>query len=146
MTYTEVRLWLKLKGRQLDGWKFRRQTPIGEYIVDFYCPAARLVVELNGYTHGFEDQFERDRRRRSWLESHGYKVLTFSADQPGDDYLDGVWDAIQLALEATPGVPPPALRATSPPGGEDVPAPAASLLSLPPPALRATSPPGGEDI
>jgi len=119
MTYTEVRLWLKLKNRNLDGWKFRRQTPIGDYIVDFYCPAARLVVELNGYTHGFEDQFEHDQRRRSWLESHGYRVLTFSADKPGDDYLDGVWDTIQLALEETPRVPPPALRATSPLRGED---------------------------
>jgi very-short-patch-repair endonuclease len=72
------------------------------------------VVELNGYTHGFEDQFDYDRRRQAWLESQGYRVLTFSADKPEDDYLDGVWDTIQLALEETPGTPPPALRATSP--------------------------------
>ena len=127
MTRTEVRLWLLLRGRQLDGWKFRRQTPIGEYIVDFYCPAARLVVELDGYSHGFDDQADRDERRQRWLESKGFRVLRFSAAYPEDDYLDGVWETIQLALEQTPGsslgssCPPPALRATSPLRGEDVP-------------------------
>ena len=110
MTYTEVRLWLKLKGRQLDGWKFRRQTPIGPYIVDFYCPAARLVVELNGASHQTEEQFDHDERRRRWLESRGFKVLTFSAYYPADDYLDGVWDTIQLALEQVPN-PRPSHRA-----------------------------------
>ena len=120
MTYTEVRLWLKLKGRQLDGWKFRRQTPIGQYIVDFYCPAARLVVELDGASHDFEDQADDDDRRQAWLESKGYRVLRFSAYYPEDDYLDGVWDTIQLALEQTASSPPPALRATSPLCGEDV--------------------------
>ena len=120
MTYTEVRLWLKLKGRQLDGWKFRRQTPIGQYIVDFYCPAARLVVELDGASHDFEDQADDDDRRQAWLESKGYRVLRFSAYYPEDDYLDGVWDTIQLALEQTASSPPPALRATSPRSGEDI--------------------------
>ena len=132
MTYTEVRLWLKLKGRQLDGWKFRRQTPVGPYIVDFFCPAARLIVELDGSTHDFEDKLEDDRRRQAWLESKGYRVLRFSAENPADDYLDGVWDSIQLALDQVPSSPPPALRATSPLGGEDV--------------NIATSPASGEDI
>jgi adenine-specific DNA-methyltransferase len=108
MTYTEVRLWLRLKGRQLDGWKFRRQTPIGRYIVDFYCPAARLVIELNGSSHIHERQSEYDEQRRRWLESRGYRVLTYSADSPEQDYLEGVWDAIQLAPAQVPGPPPPA--------------------------------------
>jgi very-short-patch-repair endonuclease len=120
MTVAEVRLWSHLKGRQLDGWKFRRQTPIGPYIVDFYCPAARLIVELDGDSHDFEDKFEDDRRRQAWLESKGYKVLTFSADYPEDDHLEGVWETIQVALDQVTSSPPPALRATSPRGGEEV--------------------------
>jgi very-short-patch-repair endonuclease len=118
MTFTEVRLWLKLKGRQLNGWKFRRQHPIGPYFVDFCCPAARLVIELNGSPHQFEEQFDYDQRRKRWLESQGYEVLTFSAYYPELDYLEGVWDAIELAL-STRGSPP-ALRATSPQSGEDI--------------------------
>ena len=82
MTYTEVRLWLKLKGRRLDGWKFRRRTSIGPYIVDFYCPAARLIIELNGASHHIEERFDRDEHRRLWLESRGYKVLTFPLTTP----------------------------------------------------------------
>ncbi len=121
MTFTEVRLWLKLRGRQLNGWKFRRQHPIGEYIVDFYCPDARLVIELNGSTHQFEEQFDYDQRRKRWLESQGYTVLTFAAYYPEQDYLEGVWDAIEYELSNVP-IPgsPPALRATSPRSGEDI--------------------------
>src|SRR6266850_61571 len=82
MTKTEFRLWSRLRGRQMDGWKFRRQAPIGEFIVDFYCPAAKLVVELNGDSHNNEAQFDRDNRRQAWLESQGYRVLRFSALYP----------------------------------------------------------------
>jgi very-short-patch-repair endonuclease len=114
MTQTEVRLWVLLKGRRLDGWKFRRQTPIGEYIVDFYCPAAKLVVELDGSSHGLDGRFEEDQRRQAWFESHGYRVLRFSADYPEQDYLEGVWATIQLALDEVPAHI--ALRATSPRG------------------------------
>jgi very-short-patch-repair endonuclease len=56
MTGTEQQLWSRLRGRKLEGWKFRRQHPIGEYIVDCVCPSARLVVELDGYSHGFDTQ------------------------------------------------------------------------------------------
>jgi very-short-patch-repair endonuclease len=102
MTVTERRLWLKLRGRQMDGWKFRRQAPIGDYIVDFYCAAARLVIELNGESHGHEVQFDYDQRRKAWLESRRYKVLTFSALYPEMDYLEGVWDTIDLELSRIP--------------------------------------------
>jgi very-short-patch-repair endonuclease len=73
MTATEGRLWSHLRRRQLDGWKFRRQAPIGDYIVDFVCLAARLVIELDGSTHD-EKKFDYDQRRQAWLESEGYKV------------------------------------------------------------------------
>jgi very-short-patch-repair endonuclease len=60
LTQTEARLWLKLQGRKMEGWKFRRQAPIGPFIADFYCPAARLVIELDGSSHDHEDQAEYD--------------------------------------------------------------------------------------
>jgi very-short-patch-repair endonuclease len=99
MTVSEVRLWSMLRRRQIEGWKFRRQAPIGEYIVDFYCPAARLVIELDGSSHDNEVQFGYDQNRQRWLESQGYKVLRFSADYPEEDYLAGVVEAIDFELE-----------------------------------------------
>lgn len=98
MTDTEHRLWSHLRGHQLDGWKFRRQHPIGEYVVDFVCLAAGIVVELDGASHDHEVQFNYDERRQSWLESQGYKVLRFSADSDAVDYLEGVWETIQFEL------------------------------------------------
>jgi very-short-patch-repair endonuclease len=108
MTVTERRLWSYLRCRQLEGWKFRRQAPIGEYFVDFYCPAARLVVELDGDSHDWEDRVAADDRRQAWLEAQGLRVLRFSADYPEQDYLDGVVEGILLELERIPtrGTPP----------------------------------------
>ncbi|TMC68365.1 MAG: DUF559 domain-containing protein [Chloroflexi bacterium] len=120
MTDSEVRVWLYLRGRQMGGWKFRRQHPIGEYVVDFYCHAARLVIELDGSSHD-EYQFEYDNRRQAWLESKGYRVLRLSGDYPYKDPIEGAWEAIELALEEIQTqTSPPALRATSPRGGEDM--------------------------
>ena len=97
MTASEWRVWNKLRLRQLDGWKFRRQAPIGPYVVDFVCFAARLVVELDGSSHD-DVKVEYDERRQAWLESQGFKVLRLSADYPERDPIEGVWDAIDLAL------------------------------------------------
>ena len=121
MTLTERILWCRLKGRQMDGWKFRRQHPIGNYVVDFYCPAARLVIELQGSSHDHEKQFDYDDRRQAWLESKGYRVLRLKAYYPEQDPLAGAWDTIQLELTrlSNPAAPP-ALRATSPRSGEDI--------------------------
>ena len=112
MTDTEVRLWSHIRRRQIDGWKFRRQHPIGEYIVDFYCPAARLVIELDGSSHDHEVQFAYDQARQRWLEAKGYKVLRFSADSDKEDYLEGVWESIQYELEhiSTPWGPLPRIE------------------------------------
>ena len=118
MTASEWRLWNKLRGRQLDGWKFRRQAPIGPFVVDFVCFAARLVVELDGSSHD-DVKFDYDERRQAWLESQGFRVLRLSADNPQIDPIEGAWDAIQFALDQIPvTTSPPALRATSPASGE----------------------------
>ena len=74
MTDAERILWLRMRGRELLGLKFRRQHPIGHYIVDFTCPDARLVVELDGGQHADSGS---DERRTAFLEAAGYLVLRF---------------------------------------------------------------------
>lgn len=74
-TKAEKLLWSKLRNRQLGGYKFRRQHPIGNYIADFYCAEVRLIVEVDGEIHAFQEAY--DRERTEWLEERGYKVLRF---------------------------------------------------------------------
>lgn len=69
--------WQQVKGRQLEGRKFRRQISIGNYIVDFYCPEEKLVVELDGEVHFDEEAIKYDKRRTEFLESVGLKVIRF---------------------------------------------------------------------
>ena len=74
-TDAERKLWMHLRDRQMNGFKFRRQQPIGRYIVDFFCPEQRLVVELDGGHH--TAQIEADQRRTEFLTKAGYRVLRF---------------------------------------------------------------------
>ncbi len=74
-TDAERLLWSKLRVRQLSGWKFRRQVPLGRYVVDFLCEEAKLIVELDGGQHA--DQIEQDAERTAWLQSEGYRVIRF---------------------------------------------------------------------
>jgi 2-isopropylmalate synthase len=73
-TDTELRLWRLLRDRRLNGIKFRRQVPLGPYIVDFLCVGAKLIVEADGSQHA---ESHRDMVRDTYLESHGWKVLRF---------------------------------------------------------------------
>ena len=72
-TDAERRLWRHLRRKGLNGLRFRRQAPIGPYIVDFYCEARSLVIEVDGGQHGASADAARD----AWLVSHGYRVLRF---------------------------------------------------------------------
>ena len=74
-TDAEKSLWQHLRRRQIDGWRFRRQHPIGNYIVDFFCFEKGLVVEIDGGQHS--EQVDYDEERTKWLESQGYRVLRF---------------------------------------------------------------------
>ena len=74
-TDVEAKLWMRLRDRQLWGAKFRRQHPIGPYIVDFCCPDRGLVVELDGGHHS--EQILADQQRTRFLESAGYRVVRF---------------------------------------------------------------------
>jgi len=78
MTQAERTLWYLLRRNEL-GLHFRRQHPIGPYILDFYCAAARLCVEIDGPVH--EEQILRDRRRTAWLEKEGILVIRFSTEE-----------------------------------------------------------------
>ncbi|MFB6418416.1 MULTISPECIES: endonuclease domain-containing protein [Bradyrhizobium] len=70
-------LWRALKDIPIEGSHFRRQAPIGPYIVDFLCPAKRLVIELDGGHHNEDDTAVRDLERQRWLEREGYRVVRF---------------------------------------------------------------------
>jgi len=75
-TLSEILLWEELKNRKMLGYRFLRQKPIGEYIVDFFCNKLRLVIEIDGNSHN-EESFENDMTRQAWLESIGLSVLRF---------------------------------------------------------------------
>ncbi|MHB8136381.1 MAG: endonuclease domain-containing protein [Anaerolineaceae bacterium] len=74
-TLAETKLWLALRSHQLENIHFRRQHPIGNYIVDFCAPQAKLIIELDGSQH--LEQQEYDAERTEFLESKGYRVLRF---------------------------------------------------------------------
>src|SRR3954462_7838610 len=100
----EKRLWRRLSRRQLGGFKFSRQMPVGPFICDFMCREARLVVELDGGQH--ERAMEKDFRRTQFIESEGYRVLRFwNNDVFGN--MDGVLQTIVAALTAPPPPAPP---------------------------------------
>jgi very-short-patch-repair endonuclease len=101
----ERRLWSLLRGKQVAGLRFRRQQTIGPYIVDFYCSAAKLIVELDGDQHGEDRHVAYDAGRTRWLAGNGYRVLRFSNTEFLRDpqlVLDGIWRAIEES-----GVPLP---------------------------------------
>jgi very-short-patch-repair endonuclease len=77
MTDAEMRLWFRLRPLRRKGLAFRRQSPIGPYIVDFECRPAKLAIELDGGHHAKSEQAEKDRQRSAWLERRGYTVLRF---------------------------------------------------------------------
>jgi very-short-patch-repair endonuclease len=77
MTDAERRLWALLRRKKLAGFRFRRQAPIGPYYADFFCPKARLVVEVDGGSHGQEETHEKDEARSRWLLAHGCHVIRF---------------------------------------------------------------------
>ncbi len=78
-TDAERKLWRHLRNRQAEGYKFRRQQPLGQYIVDFVCLEKRLVVEVDGGQHA--EQIEYDAQRSAWLESQGFRVVRFWNNQ-----------------------------------------------------------------
>lgn len=94
MTDAEQLLWHHLRNRRLDGHKFRRQHPIGPYIVDFVHLQARLIIEADGGQHLAS---QRDPQRDAWLQAQGYRVLRFwnhDILQQTDTVLAAIWQAL----------------------------------------------------
>ncbi|WP_241773462.1 endonuclease domain-containing protein [Chryseobacterium sp. Leaf394] len=77
-TQAEKILWAKLRNNQLKGYKFRRQHPIGLYIVDFYCHQLKLVIEIDGDYHNIQEQIEKDKERTQNLETDGLHLIRFT--------------------------------------------------------------------
>ncbi len=97
MSEAEKRLWYRLRTHRFCGASFRRQTPIGSYIVDFVCHDAGLVIELDGGQHGAPRAAKRDERRTAWLGSRGYRALRFWNHDVLRN-LDGVLQSIAAEL------------------------------------------------
>jgi len=93
MTNVERLLWSKIRRKQLKGYQFYRQKIIGNYIVDFYCPKKRLIIELDGGQHYGEEGKKKDKKRDAYLKSIGLNILRFS-DREVFENLDGVLERI----------------------------------------------------
>jgi very-short-patch-repair endonuclease len=105
MTDAEIYLWSKLKNKQLDGYQFYRQKPIGNYIVDFYCPTTKLVIEVDGGQHFDDDGITRDNERDGYINSLGLKVLRFTNIEVLKN-MQGVIDSIIDNMNQIPLSPP----------------------------------------
>ena len=95
-TDAEKALWNILRNRQISGYRFRRQAPIGRYIVDFVCFENRLVIEVDGGQH--LERAKYDAGRTAWLESAGFRVIRFWNNQVLEE-TEAVRDAIWMAIQ-----------------------------------------------
>ena len=96
LTVPEARLWEQLRDRQLENNKFRRQAPIGSYIVDFVCVEKKLIVEVDGWTHSSENEILFDERRTAFLHEQGYRVIRFQ----NIEIKEGLDQVLTLVAEA----------------------------------------------
>ena len=99
-TDAEDRLWRRLRHWPMQGTHFRRQVPIGPYIVDFACMAAHLAIELDGSQHGLDENVVRDATRTRWLEAAGYRVIRFWNNDLVNN-MDGVLESIYAAVHGS---------------------------------------------
>ena len=108
-TNAETILWRHLKTLETDGTHFRRQVPLGPYVADFACMAARLVIEIDGSQHGDEPNQARDKMRTRWLESEGYRVIRFWNNDIARN-AEGVLDVVYAALYGSRDTEPRPLK------------------------------------
>jgi very-short-patch-repair endonuclease len=98
MTLPEVLLWQALRGGKVGGLRFRRQHPVGSYVLDFYCPSVRLAVEVDGAAHDIPEQAGHDLRRDAWLAQQGIRVLrVLATDVLNEERRESVLDTIAAA-------------------------------------------------
>jgi very-short-patch-repair endonuclease len=97
-TRAEIILWNHLKGKKLRGYDFHRQKPIENFIVDFFCNKPMLAIEIDGYTHGFEEVLVKDEIKEKRLTDLGVTVLRFT-DRDVIDNIEGVLRSIQDTVQ-----------------------------------------------
>ena len=118
MSPSEIRLWRALKLRP-NGIQFRRQHPVGPFVVDFFCKAAGLAIEVDGIAHELGDNPRRDQKRDEWMRMQGVETLRIPAEEVRGNLEGVVVHIVSCCLERTP--PPHFMRSPSPPNvGEDV--------------------------
>jgi very-short-patch-repair endonuclease len=113
LTDAEKLLWRHLRNRGLGGWKFRRQYPVGPYIVDFICPEKNIVIEIDGGQHAANEAL--DLQRSAFLNKMGYRVLRFWNNevlQETEAVLEAIFAILTDAAQNSPAPRP------SPPSGE----------------------------
>lgn len=110
MTEAEKRIWYRLRAHRFNGSSFRRQFPVGAYIVDFICLDARLIIEIDGGQHA---DSQRDKIREAWLQSQGFNVLRFW----NNDVLSNTNGVLEVIAEALSALPPPSLTLPRKGGG-----------------------------
>ena len=99
MTKAEVKIWNELlRKRQFYNYKFLRQRPIKNYIVDFFCKDLSLVIEIDGFSHENEEVFENDIKRQEAIETLGYHVLRFTDEEVMSDF-ENVIRTMEIWLE-----------------------------------------------
>ena len=97
LTRAETLLWARLRRKQMEGFRFRRQHPIGPYVADFACIECKLVVEVDGATHGTDAERQADARRTAWLNDEGWRVLRATNPEVYEN-IEGVLEAIRSTL------------------------------------------------
>jgi len=97
MPKAEQILWSKLKNQQLNGYKFRRQYSINQHILDFYCPQAKLGIEVDGSSHFRKSGIHADEKRTSHMEPYGIQIVRFTNNEIYEN-LEGVLNSILDSL------------------------------------------------
>jgi very-short-patch-repair endonuclease len=110
MTDAETILWSRLRPREWPAFRFRRQHPIGPFIADFACPLSRIVIEVDGATHGSDEETAYDTRRDAYMRSQGWTVIRIANNDVYrhlDDTLDFIMQQAPPPSRRLRGGPPP---------------------------------------
>jgi very-short-patch-repair endonuclease len=107
-TDSERALWFRLRGKQILSVQFYRQKPVGDYIVDFYAPKAKLVIEVDGSQHFMDGHVELDNQRDQTLTGLGLKVMRFNSREVltnTDEVVEVIWRAVTASFGKSPPAP-----------------------------------------
>jgi very-short-patch-repair endonuclease len=106
MTPQQRKLWYIIRNRQFYGYRFRRQFPLGQYIVDFICREKKIIIEIDGGQHNEIQNIQYDNKRTEYLISEGYKVLRFWNNDI-DKNIGGVYEKLKEVFEIGENITPP---------------------------------------